>query len=283
MLRLGLALVTGLTLAACGDTADDKENPRNANGSTAQVGALSDAELVGILEATIAANSAMASAGGRVTNDNVRAMVEAQNITATNARANVERVATDLGIAGVDTDFSTGIISASRAQVTELGAVADTGYDDAFLVSVSDAQASAADAFANDFAGSGSPRIASLMTGMGQALTYESGYASALQGGYDASAFLAANPSPNSAGIGSVGGGSSTSGTGGGTGGGSGTGSGDTGSGTGSGSGSDGGLGGDGTDTGNGQDPGGSVGTGNPNDGGGLGGDGTDTGAGDPP
>ncbi len=268
---LAVALAAGALLLGCGEEADERENLANASSTSAASGSLSDAQLVGILNATIASSSAMAATGeARVTNGNVRDFVDFQSTSASNAKANVDRIAAELGITPEDSPFMSSIAASSTAQMSTLRGTADTGFDDAFLISVADAQSFTAATFADSFAGSGSTRVAALVNGMHDALELEAGFSRALQGDFDATDFLLEH---RDIGGGAGGAGGNTGGSNdGGNVGGSPTGPGvdtgtDTGSGDnpGAGSGSDGGLGGDGTATGNGQDPGGAVGTGNPN------------------
>ena len=212
----------------------------------------------------------MAEAGAqRVTNRNVLDFVDFQSTSASNAKANVGSIASELGITAEDSPFVSSIAASSAAQMSALRETADTGFDDAFLISVADAQSFAAATFADSFAGSGNSRIASLVNDMHDALELEAGFSRALQGDFDATDFLMNHQEISTSGSAS---GAGSSGSGVDTGGAATpeTGTVDPGSGgtttPGSGSGSDGGLGGEGTATGNGADPGGAVGTGTPND-----------------
>jgi hypothetical protein len=254
-------------------------------------GSMSDDELTGIMQATIAASSAMADIGAqRVRNANVLAFVALLQRDATNAAANLARLVARAGISPTTSDLSTQIVAASRTQIDILSALEDAMFDEAFLESVEHAQSAAAATFAAQLVGaSSSNSMNTFAAGLARAVAFEAAFANALRGTFDASAFLAGQLGPNDVprAPGNGGGGSgqipaqqtapatttpstpttsntptpntpSTPNTGS---------TGNTGSATsmgspGTGSGSGQGLGGNGTATGSGQDPGSGVGTG---------------------
>ncbi len=268
--------------SACGGTDDEASaapvsaggNPTNGASGSASVGSISDGALGGIMQATIASTSAMAEAAGtRVSNANVRAFVQQLQQDSTNAQMNLAKLMANNDITAASSAQSAQIAAASQAQVAAMAALTDDGFNEGFVESVDEAQTTASNAFTTQFVGvSGNTAVNQFAAGLQKSLEFEAGFANALEGNFDASAFLNAHATTASTVAGGSGQGSVTTDSTtnpGGTGTTPTTGMGTTGAGTtatgapGIGSGAGEGLGGTGTATGSGQDPGTAVGTGN--------------------